>query len=409
MKRLLQSAFVALVAVAPALAGGAPPRFDTWTSFDTRDGLPSNKTMCVLATDGDVWVGTDSGLARYHNDGWTTFTKKEGLAHNAVLALAEDAGSGDIWIATMGGLTRYSAGRWDSFTQLNSGLVNDVVYGVTVHRGDVWAATAAGASRYRIASDEWVIYDETNTPMHEIWCYSVAARDNKVYLAVWGGGLLEYDISRDRWKDYTDPDGEMEIDLFRNDGLVHDVVAGVTVDNVGRVWIGTYFGLSSYDGRHWRNFMEHDSPLASNFINFVQARGDYAWIGTDYGLNATDRESFWTYRRDSDSGKGLIIFNPVDGPAEKTVIPTIFPHNYILGISFRDEEIWVATENGVARGTQSSTAGASESALGAHAQVFDSTRLASGEQRQSDDSPVNHTGSSKDGRSRKDADSKNAD
>jgi hypothetical protein len=37
---------------------------------------------------------------------------------------------GDVWAGTMGGLSRISGGRIDSFTQLNSGLSNDVVYGV---------------------------------------------------------------------------------------------------------------------------------------------------------------------------------------------------------------------------------------------------------------------------------------
>ena len=44
----------------------------------------------------------------------------------------------------MGGLSRYSAGRFDTFTQLNSGLPNDVVYGVAVQGDYVWVATAAG-------------------------------------------------------------------------------------------------------------------------------------------------------------------------------------------------------------------------------------------------------------------------
>lgn len=340
-----------LILLAPTV-WGAPPFYNKWQTFDTADGLPSNKTMCVCATEDAVWVGTDRGLARFSNGKWKTFTQRDGLAHDAVMALAQDPQTGDIWIGTMGGLTRYSAGRMDTFTQLNSGLVNDVVYGVAVHRGQVWAATAAGTSRYVIAQNRWIIYDQTNTPMHEIWCYSVTPGRDMIYVAVWGGGLLEYDLRRDRWKDYTDPDGEMEIDLFRDDGLVHDVVAGVTVDDADRVWIATYFGLSSYDGRKWRNFLEHDSPLVSNFINYVQAEGSLAWVATDNGLNATDRQTWWTYRRDPDTGRGIVLHQPPDGQAERFTIDSIFPHNYILGISFRQNEIWLATEMGAARGSR---------------------------------------------------------
>ena len=71
----------------------------------------------------------------------------DGLAHRAVLSLALDKRSGDLWVGTMGGLSRISAGRIDTFNQLNSGLSNDVVYGVAMQGDYVWTATAAGASR----------------------------------------------------------------------------------------------------------------------------------------------------------------------------------------------------------------------------------------------------------------------
>ena len=346
-------------------ATAAPPFYDTWQTFTTSDGLPSDKVMCVLATDDAVWVGTDHGLARWYEGEWSSYMRSDGLAHDAVMCLAQDPDSGDIWIGTLGGLTRYSAGRFDTFTQLNSGLVNDVVYGVTVHRGEVWAATAAGTSRYEIAAKRWSIYDETNTPMHEIWCYSVTGAGDRIYLAVWGGGLLEYQIDRDHWKDYRDPDGEMEIDLFRNDGLVHDVVASVTVDEAGRVWVATYFGLSSYDGRKWRNFMDHDSPLISNFVNFVAAKGTNCFIATDNGLNVSDRENWWSYQRDPETGRGIVVWHPAGAPPQRYETDTIFPHNYILGISFQGDDIWLATERGVARGscTQTQTVGVEVKAL----------------------------------------------
>ncbi len=340
-----------LVTAAVADIGlAAPPFYSQWQTFGKADGLPSDKVMCVRATADAVWAGTDKGLARYRDGRWKSFGREDGLVHSAVMCVAEDVDTGDVWIATLGGLSRYSAGRFDSFKQLDSGLVNDVVYGVTVHRGVVWAVTAAGTSRYDIATNRWTIYDQTNTPMHETWCYSVAGAGDKVYLGVWGGGLLEYDIPRNRWRDYRDPDGEMEIDLFRNDGLVHDIIASVTYDDVGRVWAGTYFGLSSYDGRKWRNFMDHDTPLQSNFINYVQAKGAYCWIATDDGLNATDRENWWTYRRDVTTGETVVTWTPTGGAAEQFRTKTSFPHNYILGADFQGDSIWLATEKGVAVG-----------------------------------------------------------
>ena len=333
----------------------APPYYDDWKTYTAADGLPSNKVFCVLGTDDAVWAGTDHGLARYRDGVWRAFTPKDGLAHDAVLCLAEDPVTGDLWIGTMGGLNRYSAGRFEEFTQLNSGLANDVIYGVTVHRGAVWAATAAGASRYEPALDRWTIFDETNTSMHEIWCYSVSSTEDAVYVGVWGGGLLEYRTAQDRWKRYVDPDGEMELDLFLDDGLIHDIISSVSCDAEDRIWIATYFGLSTYDGRSWKNFMEHDSPLLSNFINYAATRGSECWIATDNGLNVSDRETWWTYQRDPKTGKCAVTWTPGAGADEETFeVETSFPHNYILGIGFQGDEVWIATEEGVARGRSSS-------------------------------------------------------
>jgi ligand-binding sensor domain-containing protein len=352
--------------VSGPLAYAVPPFYDRWENFDKDDGLPSDKALCVCATSNAVWAGTDKGLARWNGKSWKTYSTKDGLAHSVVMAIAEDSETGDVWFATLGGLSRFSGGRFDTFTQLNSGLSNDVVYGLTVAVGEVWAATAAGTGRYEIESKRWTLYDETNTPMHEIWCYSAAACGDKILLGVWGGGLLEFSRSRNRWKDYRDPDGEMEIDLYRNDGLVHDVVASVACDDSGVTWIGTYFGLSTYDGRKWLNFMDHDPPvggLVSNFINAVTTHGGMGWIATDNGLNATDRENWWTYQRDPATGGGVVLWAQAGEPMHRLHTETMFPHNYILGISFQGDEIWLATDKGVARGrlTQTRVAGVSDS------------------------------------------------
>ena len=64
-------------------------------------------------------------------------------------AIDVDKKTGDVWLGLFGGgLARFSGGRFDHFHQLNSGLVNDVVYGVAVEDDNVWAATTAGCSRY---------------------------------------------------------------------------------------------------------------------------------------------------------------------------------------------------------------------------------------------------------------------
>ena len=78
-----------------------------------------------------------------------SWSEKDGLPWRVVTAIEVDPKTGDVWLGLFGGgLARFSGGRFDHFHQLNSGLVNDVVYAVAVENDNVWCATTAGASRY---------------------------------------------------------------------------------------------------------------------------------------------------------------------------------------------------------------------------------------------------------------------
>jgi ligand-binding sensor domain-containing protein len=329
--------------------GAELPRF-RWQNFTVENGLPDNRVYCV-AVDGDrVWAGTDNGLGLYENGHWKTFNVADGLAHRAVLSLSLDKQTHDLWIGTMAGLSRYSAGRLDTFTQLTSGLPNDVVYGVSVQGDYVWVATAAGGGRYNTRTKQWSLYNERNTPMYEIWTYGVAAAPDKVYYAVWGGGVLEYDVKTDHWKDYNDPDGETEIVLLKDQGLIHEITTSVSYVN-HILWVATYFGCSSYDGRNWHNFLEKDSGLPSNFMNQVKTiDGTRTWLSTDKGLAYYDGEQWAVYRPALDTHRPEMLVRDAKGIVTHVPVDSAPAHNYIFGVDFQNNDIWVATAKGISHG-----------------------------------------------------------
>ena len=190
------------------------PIYGNWRNFTSKDGLPGDKAYCVEIDGERVLVGTHEGLAVYENEMWHTYTTKDGLAHNGVLAIEVNKVNGDVWLGTMGGLTRWSAGKFENFTQLNSGLPNDLIYAVACDGKDVWVATGGGAGQYNTYTKRWEIFTEQNAPMHEPWTYGVCAGDGKIFIAAWGGGVVEYTKETKKFRDYVDPDGNMEIDLF---------------------------------------------------------------------------------------------------------------------------------------------------------------------------------------------------
>jgi len=336
---------------------GLPYVYTNWEHFTEKDGLP-NEHIFAMAVDGPyLWIGTENGLARLdkRTREIKTWNEEDGLPWRVVSSLALDPNTGELWVGMFGGgLARLSGGRFDHFHQLNSGLVNDVVYGVAMEGRDVWIATTAGASRYNTVSGEWAIYTEKNAPMEEIWNYGVSTGDGKVFLGIWGSGVLEYDVATDKWKDYIDPDGEMEIDLYRDDGVVHVITTGTSyVDKI--LWVSSYFGACRYDGSRWRGFYKHDSGLASDFINAVAGRSaDEAWYCTDKGVGViTDfKTNTWVkYTRESDSPKGTALIMRDDKVLKTVSLEKSLPHNYALWATIDGDDVWVGTSKGLARAT----------------------------------------------------------
>ena len=232
-----------------------------------------------------------------------TWQEKDGLPFKVVTASTSTrrpATSG--WACSAAAWRGSRGGRFDHWHQLNSGLVNDVVYGVAVENDNVWAATTAGASRLNTVTGEWTIFTEKNAPMEEIWNYAVDYDGkDKVYLAVWGSGVLEYDIATGRWKDYLDPDGEMEIDLYRDDGIIHVIVTG---REPGR---GRRVGLDLL-----RRLPLRRPPLAR-----LRAAGGRPALATSTTTSrAAARRRRWFC---SDKGLGVVTDAPTeDGPGSPT-------------------------------------------------------------------------------------------
>lgn len=324
------------------------PVYGKWQNFTTKDGLPSDHAYAVKIDGDRVWVGTHDGLSVYEDGKWKTYTTKDGLAHNGVVSIDVSEETGDVWIGTLSGLSRFSTGKFENFNQFNSGLPNDLVYMVHCKGKNIWMATGGGAGCYDTFTKKWEIFTEKNAPMHEPWTYAVSSGGNKVFIAAWGGGVIEYDTKTKHFRDYVDPDGYMEIDLDPNDGPVHDITTATSVDN-GYLWVSSYFGLSRYDGKHWTGYFDHDSGLASNFINNLKARNSVVYVCSDRGLSTFNGKTWVTYKKNDHDANGKAIVTEGKDVREITMSPCI-SNNFIIGADADDNNVWVATAHGVSHG-----------------------------------------------------------
>ncbi len=355
------SCLLAGLLTAPALhaAADSPPTpfadvpfpvIERFENFGRADGIPDEKVHAVYKTrDGRLWIGTWNGLCVRGEDGrFHRYGPEDGLSHKMVLQIVEDPQTGDLWIATMRGLTRYSGGRFTVYTQTNSGLPNNVVYGVDVGGGRIWVATAAGAGCLDPRTGEWKIYDHNNTVMHEPWCYAIKATPELVFIGVWGGGIIEHDPARGTFKEYRDPDRDFHFDLVPDDGPVNDITAWIAWED-GRLWQCTYFGFARRDARGWKTWVEEKTPLLSNFTQFVWAHRGTAWIGMDKGVSVTDGETWVNYEVGA-KGEGLRTLHRPGQPPKTQPMSTALANGFVLGIYVDDDEAWFATSLGLSRG-----------------------------------------------------------
>ena len=336
---------------APAEDKDVPfPIVERFENFGKDQGIPANKVHVVLkTTDGKLWIGTWNGLCVREEDGkFHRYGPEDGLSHKMVLCMVEDPKTGDLWVGTMRGLNRVSGGRITTYTQTSSGLPNNVVYGVDIVDDTVWVATAAGTGSFSLKTANWKIYDHTNSLMHEPWCYSVKGAKDRIYIGVWGGGIVEHDPKLGSFKEYRDPDKDFHYDLIPDDGPIADITSWVGWED-GVLWQCTYFGMSRYEGRGWKTWVQDKSPLISNFANFVWPHRRVAWIGTDRGVSVTEG-NYWVNYLVGDKGEGIVQVHRPGQPMKVRTMDTALANGFVLGIYVDDDEAWFATSRGLSHG-----------------------------------------------------------
>jgi len=75
-----------------------------------------------------------------------------------------------------------------------------------------------------------------------------------------------------------------------------------------------------------------------------------AWFGTDKGLAYYDGANWAVYRTSLTTGKPEMTVRDAQGKVTSVAVTTAPAHNYVLGIDFQGDDIWVATAKGLSHG-----------------------------------------------------------
>ena len=199
-------------------------------SYQCREGRLDG-TINSIAQDGDgnLWLGTPSGLSVLKKDRRLQFTAKDGLANDFV-SNVHIARSGTIWITTRGGMCQFKDGQINPFPfQTDSPGRNPESLGVYEDiSGNLWAF----GDTYLVNLTEGKHLNQfgsgDNTSSLRIWSLC-EGRHGELWIGTSGKGL--YCFTDDKFLPVS----------LSNGGLTSDVRA-LCEDREGNLWLGTYGG-----------------------------------------------------------------------------------------------------------------------------------------------------------------------
>ena len=236
----------------------------SWTQFTAKDGL-GDESAYALAIDakGRVWAGTrNHGVAVWNGAAWKNFGVLNGPLGERVFAIATCPTDGDVWIATNLGLARYSMKRdsWSYFTRVE-GLPSDQIAAMAFAKnGDIVIGTQCEGIALASAADNYKSWRITQGPREMPLAASgnglpgnlindvLVARDGAIYVATttglaWsrdGGQNWKYVRGRDYAEKVRGLYGGAPANWKEQAGaiLAEDYVSCLAEDEKGRLWIG---------------------------------------------------------------------------------------------------------------------------------------------------------------------------
>jgi ligand-binding sensor domain-containing protein len=237
-------------------------------------------------------VASRDGLIRWEKGAIRRYTVDDGLSHNEVLSLAVDPLIPDrLWVGTLNGLDLLNTAdgtitAWTREEDTFPGPAISMLYFDT--QGELWIGTG--------------YYEEWTGP---------------------GEGALVKMTEREKGKEAV-----WEIMAALGKPLLEDDswVEAITMDDQGRLWIGTNTRLYQYEADRWRRYTSEDAAPEGPRITSIVTVGDVVWVGTDDGLYRLDSFGWLQLGRE---GVG---------------------NEFITGMyRAADGALWVLTEGGIAR------------------------------------------------------------
>jgi len=279
-----------------------PPQIKTLKSYTkTSDGkgLPSNDVYSFLTvSNGEFWIGTAAGIARYP-DVSSTVRKGDvvnavnGLPNPKVTCMVEYAGK--VYAATWGGgigVYDIAGNSWTQIVVTASGLqspyVADIAVSPTPTEKKLYFATNDGVTIYDPAGNTFTHF--TDDLIDKI-VSSVEVTETEGVVQRWYGPRVDAKLAESEFALHgiTVSKGASAVYEYKttNSGLVEPNVNDLYYDTVDSLYWVSYSttGMSAVDvtAKTWTNHTFVDG-LPSNTVFSVTRAANTIWAGTQGGL-----------------------------------------------------------------------------------------------------------------------------
>jgi signal transduction histidine kinase/ligand-binding sensor domain-containing protein/DNA-binding NarL/FixJ family response regulator len=264
---------------AGSLGGPVKLSGNTRTMYTEEDGLPSVRIGSVfMDPQGTIWIATwGSGLVRFDGSTFRTYNTQDGLPR--LSRGIYGANDGSLWVGTYEGVARFDGTTWSTLT-VADGLPANEVHGDMLEdrTGALWVATVFGLVRFASADSDTTVdvftTDHglpTNNPL------SLALdREGRVWAGTFGGVSWcdPEQIAEQRVNDSTQ--------VFKSyttaDGLVSNSVWSIFQSSDGHMWFGTDNGVSRFDGQTFQSITKKDGLSTASVWGIIEDEAGAIWI-----------------------------------------------------------------------------------------------------------------------------------
>lgn len=234
-------------------------RFD---GFGVGNGLSGN-VISRFCEDkqGRIWIGSDDGGLMCFADHFVSYPHQDLLSKLNVHALCV-SNRNELWIGTYTDgviVMNLETGQLRKYVQTNdpTSLDNSSSYAIYQDsHGEMWVATMEGLCLYDAKKDGFTRIGKTNAITIDIDEDS----EGNLWLSTQGEGLWRYDRKTRKLHNFRSEDASEDTALPDNQ------VNCCHIDEKGRLWVGTFAGLCTYDKkRGCFQRVNLDVPSQNNF------------------------------------------------------------------------------------------------------------------------------------------------